>query len=494
MYDVIIIGAGIAGAAVARELSKYKIKTIVLDKNNDVANGTTMANSAIIHAGFDAEPYKNKGKFNTKGNEMYPRICEELDVPFKQIGSLVLGFNEEELETLKELLDRGKDNKVKGLRILGKEEVLELEPNLSHEVCGALYAPTAGIVSSWEVAIAMMENAMDNGVELVLECEVTGIEKGQEKNQELKKGIVQEESDSSFKITTSRGVFQSRYIVNCAGVYADKINDMIAQPSFKLRPRKGEYFILDKDQGKIVNHVIFQCPSSKGKGVLVTPTVDGNLLVGPDSEFVDSKEDISTDADRLGIIRETALKTTDKIDYRKVIRSFAGLRACTENLDFVIGETADVKGFYNIAGFESPGLSAAPAVAEYLVNEMKKNDTKFVIDENFNPKRKLFQRFRELSMEEKQQLIEENPSYGRIICRCETITEGEIVDAIRRNAGATTVKGVKKRTRAGMGRCQGGFCEPRVVEILARELGVDNTKVAYDQSDAYILAGKTKEE
>ncbi len=477
MYDVIIIGAGIAGAAVARELSKYQLSVAVLDKNNDIANGTTMANSAIVHAGYDAEVYKNKGKFNARGNLMYPQLCKELDVPFKQIGSLVIGFDDADMATLALLKVRGDENQVPGLKLLTRNEVIAMEPNINPEVRGALYAPTAGIVSAWEMAIGMMENAMDNGVSLHLEHEVQSIEK----------------LDGIFKVVTDKETLNSRYIVNCAGVYADSINEMISTSSYTIRPRKGEYYILDKDQGEVVNHVIFQCPSSKGKGILVAPTVHGNLLVGPDSEFIDDKEDISTDADKLQLIRKTAEKTTKAIDFRKVIRSFSGLRACSEDFDFIIGESEDVPGFYNIGGFESPGLSAAPAVAEYIVKDMAGKDDSFVVDEAYNPHRRPFIRFDELTADEKSTLIRENPLYGRVICRCEMITEGEIVDAIRRNGGATTVKGVKKRTRAGMGRCQGGFCGPRVVEILSRELNIDYTQVAYDQSDAYLLSGRTKE-
>ena len=528
-YDIIIIGAGIAGTAMARELSKYQLKIAVLDKNNDVANSTTMANSAIIHAGYDAEPYKNKGRFNAKGNAMYPKLCEELDVPFKQIGSLVIGYDEADMATLELLMERGIENDVPDMRILNREEVHAMEPNLNPDVMGALYAPTAGIVSSWEMAIALMENAMDNGVDLFLNQKVENIEKipgkkvsdvvtdtsdkklgdgGNKLNgmsmkmKDLSDGLSLDTSEKTrrgigpyrYGISTDKDTFWAGLIVNCGGVYADTVHNMVSEIPMKIRPRKGEYFILDKDQGNVVNHVIFQCPSDKGKGILVTPTVHGNLLVGPDSEFVGDKGDISTDSQHLDLIRQTALRTTDQINFRKVIRTFSGLRATSSDFDFVIGEVADAPGFYNIAGFESPGLSAAPAVAEYLVSEMMSAFGPFLPNASFNPIRRPFKRFQEANRTEKQALIDENALYGRVICRCETVTEAEIIDVIHRNAGATTVKGVKKRTRAGMGRCQGGFCGPRIVEILARELDLDMTDVIYDGEEAYILTGETKQE
>ena len=496
-YDVIIIGAGIAGTAMARELAQYQLRVAVLDKNNDVASSTTMANSAIIHAGYDAEPYKNKGKFNAKGNAMYPKLCRELDVPFKQIGSLVIGYDEEDMATLALLMERGIENGVPDMRILNKETLHTMEPNLNPDVIGALYAPTAGIVSSWEMAIALMENAMDNGVELFLSQTVKDIQSIADKkvmnygadtgDENLRDG------GNGYIITTDKEVFHTGLVINCAGVYADSIHNMVSEIPMKIRPRKGEYFILDKDQGNVVNHVIFQCPSEKGKGILVTPTVHGNLLVGPDSEFVGDKGDISTDSQHLDLIRQTALRTTHQIDFRKVIRTFSGLRATSSDFDFIIGEVADAPGFYDIAGFESPGLSAAPAVAKYLLSEMMSAYGPFIPNPLFNPIRRPFKRFDESDQSDKKALIEENHLYGRVICRCETVTEAEIVDVIHRNAGARTVKGVKKRTRAGMGRCQGGFCGPRIVEILARELNIDVTEVVYDGEEAYILAGETKQ-
>lgn len=476
MYDVAIIGAGVAGTFIGRELSRYNLKVVMIDRENDIANATTMANSAIIHAGYDAKAGKNKGKFNAKGNLMFDPICEDLDVPFERCGSLVIGFDEADKKTIQDLYDNGVKNGVPDMKVLTKEEVLEKEPNLSDTIVGALWAPTAGIISPWELSIALAENAMDNGAELKLSTEVTDIEK----------------LDNGYKVITTQGDIEAKYVINCAGVYADKIYAMVGNPEFEIKPRKGHYFILDKDAGQLVNSVIFQCPSEKGKGVLVAPTVHGNLLVGPDSEYVDDKDDLATTSDRLSYIREAAGLTTDKVDYRKVIRSFVGLRATSSTGDFIIEEAKDAKGFVNVAGYESPGLSSIPAVAEYVVEIMQGITGGLEEKADFNPKRKKFIRFEELNDEEKAELISKDSRYGRVICRCEGITEGEIVDSINRNAGATTVKGVKKRTRAGMGRCQGGFCGPRVVEILSRELGEKMEDIVLDSKQSYILTGKTK--
>lgn len=476
MYDVVVIGAGIAGTFIARELSRYDLKIAIVDKANDVANSTTMANSAIIHAGYDAPANKKKGYFNAKGNALYDTVCEELDVPFKRVGSLVVAFSEEDKITLQKLYDNGVEVGVPNMKILSQKETLEMEPNLNPEILGALYAPTGGIISPWEMAIALCENAIENGAELFLNKEVKDMKK----------------EDDKFTLFFEDGTMEAKYVINCAGLYSDKINNMVASPLFEIKPRKGQYYILDKSEGNLVNKVIFQCPSEKGKGILVSPTVHGNLLVGPDSEPINDRDDISTSRDALEIIKETAKLTCRNIPYGKVIRSFSGVRSTADYGDFIIGESPEVKGLINIGGFESPGLSSAPAVALYIVDIMKDITGGLTEKADFNPRRRPFIRFEELSEEEKAELVKKNPKYGRVICRCETITEGEIVDSIHRKAGATTVKGVKKRTRAGMGRCQGGFCSPRVVEILARELNCDVKDIKLDSPSSYILSGRTK--
>lgn len=477
MRDVVIIGAGIAGTYVARGLSRYKLDVVLLDKENDVANKTTMANSAIIHAGYDARPGTLKSKYNVAGNPMFDQVCGDLDVPFKRIGSMVLAFGQEDEKMLRVLYDQGIATGVEGMSIIDKEEVHRLEPHVSQDVTAALLAKTAGIVSPYELAIALAENAMDNGVSLQLNTQVEAINK---------KG-------SAYEVVTDQGSIDTKYIINCAGVYADKISAMVGDDSYTITARKGHYYVLDKPAGEMFSHVLFQCPSSKGKGILVTPTVHGNVLVGPDAEVSDEKLDLSTDAQHLAHVRLMGGRTSPELPFNQVIRSFVGLRASSDLHDFIIGESEVAENFIQVGGFESPGLSSIPAVAEDVVKIIAAKEEGLEKNPSFISKRKPVIRFMELSNEDKGKVIAEDPAYGKMICRCEMITEAEIVDCIHRNAGATTLKGVKKRTRPGMGRCQGGFCGPRVVEILSRELKVAMEDVKYDDLDGYIITEATKE-
>lgn len=476
MYDVIIIGAGITGSLVARELSRYDLKIAVIEKENDVSNGTTKANSAIVHAGYDASPGSLKARFNAEGNFMMDKLCKELDVPFKRIGSLVVAFCKMDMKTVDHIYENGIKNQIPNIKILNKEEVHALEPNLSDEVVGALYAETGGIVGPWELAIAALENAMDNGVEVFLNNKVQSIKK---------------EGDF-FIVNTDKEEYRSKYVINCAGVYADEIHNMVAKPSFSIRPRKGQYYLLDKSAGNTVNHVVFQCPNDFGKGVVVLPTVHGNLLVGPDATFIDDKDDVSTTGEDMDFVAKTASKSVENIPFRSVITSFSGLRATPDTGDFIIEEVEEVDGFFDVAGIESPGLSAAPAIGKYVSKLVVEKDRSIKEKLDFNPIRREHIVFMDLSDEEKNKLIMEKPEYGRIICRCENITEGEIIDAIHRNAGATTVDGIKRRVRPGSGRCQGGFCAPKVMEILARELKVDFKEVVKDSPNSNIAIGETK--
>lgn len=480
MYDAAIIGAGIIGTIIARELSGYRLKIALIEKYNDVSNGTTKANSGIIHAGYDAEPGSNKAKFNALGNPMFDGICRELDVPFKRIGSLVVGFDKKDFDTIDELFARGIANGIPELKILGGREVKAMEPNLSDEAVVALWAPTAGIIDPWDIAIAAAENAAENGVELLLDSEVTGIER-------LDGG-----RETGYRIITPGKKIEAKYAINCTGVYADEINNMVSSARFEITPRRGQYFVLDKSAGGFFGRTVFQCPTELGKGVLVTPSVHGNLLVGPDAQNLDDKENVETTAERLLFVRESVAKTSAKIPFNSIIRSFAGLRASPKNKDFIIGEAEGAKGFINVAGIESPGLSAAPAIARHVAELVKGLAGGLEEKAGFNPRRRKIVRFMELGDDEKTALIKKDSSYGRIICRCENVTEGEIVDAIRRKAGATTVNGVKRRVRPGMGRCQGGFCEARVMEILARELGRDMLEIVKEGRRSYILTGRTK--
>lgn len=475
-YDVIIVGAGVVGAFAARELSKYRLKVCLVEKEADAAMGTSKANSSIVHAGYDAEPGTLKAKLNVRGNEIMEGICKELDVPFKRIGSFVLGFEEKDRERLEELKQRGIKNGVKGLQILTRKEIGEKEPNVSPDALYALYAPSAGVVCPYELTIAAVENAVDNGVELQLENKVNNIN--------IENG--------KFIVSTEKGELNSKFLVNAAGLYADKIAEMLGKHDFSISPRRGEYILFDKNQGKLVNKVLFQLPTDKGKGILVTTTVDGNLLIGPNAEDIDDREDVSTSARGLDEIVLGARKSVPGFNLRETITSFAGLRARPSTGDFIIEASQVNPHLVNAAGIESPGLSAAPAIGEYIVDILRSQGLALVDKKDFNPLRKPVLKFREMDEKELQKVISENPHYGRIVCRCEKVTEGEIIDAIRRSAGARNLDGVKRRTRAGMGRCQGGFCTPRVVEILSRELGIPMEAVTKSGRESKILVGKTK--
>jgi len=478
MYDVAIIGAGVIGSGIARELSRYKLNVALIEKSNDVATGTSKANSAIVHAGYDAKVGTNKGKFNVAGNKIYGEVCDELNVPFKRIGSYVIGFDEEDMKTLQKLYDNGVKLGIEGMEIHNQAQVQTNEPNINKEVMGGLFAPSAGIVETWELAIAYAENAIDNGTELILNYEVKDINK---------------EKDF-FVLTNGKEEIKSKIVINAAGVFADKINNMVATPYFEINPRKGEYFLLDKTSKGLVNHVIFQCPTKMGKGVLVTPTIDGNILLGPTSEDIDDKSDKGTSKPGLDYIREKTLKTTRSVQFKEVITTFAGLRAEPSTGDFIIEKSPDVEGLINVAGIKSPGLSSAPAISKEVVNFVDDLMGSLEEDPSFNPNRKARTFFNELSNEEKNELIKKDAKYGHVVCRCETITEAEIVDAINRSAGGRTINGIKRRCRPGAGRCQGGFCGPRVIEILARELDIDPKEVALEEIGSEILTGETKEE
>lgn len=476
MYDVAIIGAGIIGASIFRELTKYNVNVVVIEKENDVSMGTTKANSAIVHAGYDPICGSKMAEYNVKGNAMFEQICKELDVPFKKNGSLILGFDDEDMCEINRLYENGKKNNVPGLRVLNNEEVLEMEKNINSNVKGALYAPTGSIVGPFELTIALVENGLSNGGKVELSAEVVGISK--------------QDDIFDIKIKDGRNI-KAKYIINAAGLYADKIHNLIAEPSFKIKPRKGEYYVMDKSQGQLFEKTLFQCPSKKGKGVLVTPTVHGNLLVGPNSEDISDVDDMRTTLTGLDLVRKTAEKTTTVINYREEIRNFAGNRALSDRNDFIIEEAADVKNFIDVAGIKSPGLSSAPAIAEEVVQMISDRGLLLEKNKDFNGVRHQVH-FMDLTNEEKDKLIKKDPRYGRIICRCESITEGEIVESINRNLGATTIDGVKRRCRPGMGRCQGGFCGPRVQEILSRELNKPLESIVQEKEGSYIITGKSK--
>lgn len=478
MLDVIVIGAGVSGSAVARELSRYDISVCVLEKCSDVCEGTSKANSAIVHAGFDADEGSLMAKLNVEGNEMMDQLSKDLDIPFKRNGSMVVCVHKEELDGLKVLFDRGVKNGVKGLKLLTKEEALKLEPNLSDNVEGALLAPTGGIICPFELNIAMAENANANGVEFRFNTEVENITK---------------DSDGIWHVRTNNGEYRSRYIVNAAGVYADKLHNMVSADKMHIIERRGDYCLLDKEVGSYVSHTIFPQPTKYGKGVLVTPTVHGNLLVGPTAIDIEKKEGNNTTQEGLDAVISKASENVKNLPMRNVITSFAGLRAHLERHEFVIEEVKDAPCFIDVAGIESPGLSASPAIGK-MVGDMLKEKMGLKEKKDWISTRKGVKSTEGLSIDEMNALIKENPAYGNIICRCEMVTEGEILDAIHRPLGARTLDGVKRRTRAGMGRCQAGFCSPRTMEILHRELDLPYEKITKSGGKSNIVIERTKGE
>ncbi len=461
MQDVIIIGAGVTGCAVARELSRYRLKVTVLEKNSDVGEGTSKANSGIVHAGYDAKTGSLKAKFNVEGNRLMDELSKELDFSFRQNGSLVLCFHEEGRKQLEHLLQNGIKNGVSGLKILNREEVRRMEPHISDKVIAALYAPTGGIVCPFNLTIALAENACTNGVEFAFNTEVNKIEKR-----------VGEENNYRYRVKTNKGDFDSKIIINAAGVYADKFHNMVSNHKINIVARKGEYCLLDKTAGNFVDKTLFQLPNQFGKGVLVAPTVHGNLLIGPTAADIPDKELVNTTADALEGIIKKAGQSVDNLPVNKIITSFAGLRAHDDRDDFIIEEVEDAPGFIDMVGIESPGLTSAPAIGIYgagLVLNILPAEKK----SNFISKRKGIPNIASLTLQEREELIKSNPAYANVICRCETVTEGEIMEAIHRPLGAKTLDGVKRRTRAGSGRCQAGFCLPKTMAVLARELKVD---------------------
>lgn len=476
MYDVAIIGGGVIGSAIARELSKFTVNAVVIEREQDLCCGTSKANSAIIHGGYDAKPGSLKAKLNVEGNKMFDELSRDLDFPFKRNGSLVVRTKDQSKDDLQKLYDQGIANGVEGLKIVDRDELLKMEPNIADDVVDALYVPTGGIVCPFNFNYALAENAADNGVEFKLSTKVEKVAK----------------SGDHYVISTNKGEIEAKTVVNAAGVYADEINNMVSSKKLHITARRGQYELLDKSAGNHVSHTIFQLPSKMGKGVLVTPTVHGNLLVGPTAEDVENKEGVNTTAEGLGGLAATSALSVKNVPMRAVITSFAGLRAHEDAGDFVLGEAEDAEGFFNAAGIESPGLSSAPAIGVMIAKEVA---LKLSLSENknFNGKRKGILNPATLSMEERNELIKKNPAYGQIICRCESISKGEMLDAINRTLGARDLDGVKRRTRGGMGRCQGGFCSPRVMELLEQEVPMSPFDVTKNGENSKIVFGYNKQ-
>lgn len=472
-YDAVIIGGGVTGCAIARELSRYDMQVCVLEKEEDVCSGTSKANSAIVHAGHDAVTGSFKARFNVEGNRMMGPLSKELDFEFVRNGSLVLCFDEADMPALKELYEKGVANGVPELSIISGDEVRRMEPNVTDTVVAALYAPTGGIVCPFGLTIALAENACDNGVQFSFCTEVKEIEK----------------SEDGYLLTTNQGTILTRYVINAAGIYADKFHNMVSEKKIHITARKGDYCLLDKEAGSHVSHTVFQLPGVMGKGVLVTPTVHGNLLTGPTAVDIGDKEATSTTAEELAEITEKAVRGVKNIPFRQVITSFAGLRAHEDSDDFIIGEPEDAPGFFDAAGIESPGLTSAPAIGVYITQQVAAK-AGAAEKSDWNGSRKGFVRPEQMSKEERAELIRKNPAYGTIICRCEGVSEGEIVDAINRTLGATSLDGIKRRVRQGMGRCQAGFCTPRTMEILARERNMKMEEICKNAPGSQMVTGQ----
>ena len=476
LYDVAVIGGGVIGGMIARWLSAYELKLCILEKENDVARGASAANSSIVHAGFDAHEGSMKAKMNVRGCEMMAAVCRELGVKYQNNGSLVLGFDNEDRKTLETLLERGNINGVPNLRLIEQEELRLLEPNVAKGAVCALYAPSAGIVCPYELTIASVGNAMDNGAELLTNFAVDSIK----------------DQGEYFSISSASGdQVEARYIINAAGLFSDKIAKMVGDESFTVHPRRGEYLLLDRECGTLVKNTIFRTPSKMGKGILVTPTVDGNLLVGPTSEDQEDKADKSTTPEGLSLIRSKSAENAEGVPFGKTITSFCGLRAVGSTGDFIINTPR--ARFVNVAGIESPGLTSSPAIAEYVTELVQSAGLTLTKKADYNPIRPAAHAFREGTIEEKNEMIKKDPAYGRIICRCEGVSEGEILAAIRQNPRPRDLDGVKRRTRAQMGRCQGGFCSPYIVDLLAKEWNTPYESVTKFGKGSLINFERTKE-
>jgi len=471
MKDIIVIGAGVVGCAIARELSKYNLDVLVVDKNEDVAEGISKANSGIIHGGYNEKKGTLKAKLNLEGNKMMDELSKELQFPFKRNGALVLAFNEEELDKIKNLKANGDELGVEGLEILNKKEVIELENNINSDVVGALHVKTSGIVSPYEMTLAFAENAVENGVEFKLGQAVKNIKR----------------EDNIYKLNLDNDKnLEAKMIINASGLGGAYLNNLINEVKYEISPVKGEYCLFDKVAGGMCKKTLFQVPSKLGKGVLVTPTVDGNLLLGPNAK---ADGGVSTSRSGIDEIMEKSKKTIKELPFARVLNTFSGLRPKVEGEDFIIEEAKDNPNFINVIGIDSPGLTAAPAIATYII-DLISDKIKLTKKENFKSTREKMIRMADLSIEEKNKLIKENPSYGKMVCKCEFVTEGEIIDSIKRPLGATTLDGVKRRTRAMMGGCQGTGCMIPISMILSKTLNIDISQVNKNSKSSTVVGFK----
>jgi glycerol-3-phosphate dehydrogenase len=477
MEDVIIIGAGAVGGFIARSLSRYELSILVLEKENDVGDVTSMANSAISHSGYDPEPGSKKALFNVKGNQMMPKVCRELDVPYGQVGTMTIALEDEQLPMLQALLERAKQNGVEA-KLLSSDEVKKLEPNINPEVKGALLCPKGGIVNPFLLVARAFENAMDNGVKLALNEEVKSIQKVKD----------------HYVVTTQDKSYEAKVVINAAGLHSDEIAAMIEPVSWKIMPRKGEYYVLDHYAPGLVNHVLFPLPSAKGKGVLVTMTTSGNYLVGPSSEFIPNKDDVSTDVMTLEQVKAQATMLVPKIPFNQQIRVYAGVRATPSTHDFIIEPSKKYADFINVAGIESPGLVSSPAIGEYVANTLVGAVLPLKEKKGYKAAVRPYVKPLAMPLEERNALIKEHPEYGEMVCQCEKVSVGEIKDVLSRSLPCQSVKALKKRTRAGFGKCQGGFCQPQVVRLLADYYHVTPLSVNYDKLGSALVKEEVKKE
>ena len=478
IYDVLIVGAGVIGGMLARELSRYRLSVALLEKENDVAMGASRANSGIIHGGYDPEPGTLKAKLNTQGVEMLIQAAEELNVPCIRNGSMVCAFSAEEEPHLQELYERGIANKTPGLKLLSGEEARALEPRLSQAVTKALHVPNAGIVCPYSLTIAAVGNAMDNGVDLLRNFAVAGLTR----------------NDGIITVTAAGGeTVRGRYVVNCAGGYSDKIAKMAGEDFFTIIPRAGEYMLLDKTESYDIRHTLFQCPTAEGKGILVSPTVHGNLLTGPTACKVETPESRDTTPEGLAQVSAFSLKSVPSVNFRQVITSFTGVRASEKNGDFILRPSEAMPGLIHAGAIDSPGLTCCVSIARFLVDLLARQGLTLTEKTDWDGRRADPQAFHKMTEEEKDACIRENPDFGRIVCRCEGITQGEILLALRQNPKALDMDGVKRRTRSGMGRCQGGFCGPYVMGLIAKEQGIPMDAVTKSGGGSRMVLGKAGE-
>ncbi|HAT4093039.1 TPA: NAD(P)/FAD-dependent oxidoreductase [Clostridium perfringens] len=471
MRDIIVIGAGVVGCSIARELSKYNLDVLVVEKNSDVSEGISKGNSGIVHAGYNEKIGTLKAKLNIEGNKIFDDLSRDLQFPFKRNGAFILAFSDEDMNILESLKENGEKLGVEGLEILTREEALNIEPNLNKEIVGVLNVKTSGIVSPYEMTIALAENAAENGVEFKLNSKVTNIEKTSE----------------GYKLTlNNKELVSGKIIINASGLEGAFLNNLVSMSKREINPVKGEYCLFDKVAGAMINKTLFQVPNKLSKGVLVTPTAEGNLLVGPNA--VEGKT-LETSREGIDEILDKSKKSLEELPVARILNTFSGIRPKTKEGDFIIEEVVDAKNFINVIGIDSPGLTAAPAIGVYVVNMIKER-LDLVEKKNFKKTREKIVRFAELSLEEKNKLIKEKPAYGHMVCKCEFVTEGEIVEAIHRPIKALTVDAIKRRTRASMGGCQGIGCTLPISKILSRELGIDISDINKNSEGSPVIGFK----